>query len=253
MLVKNTNPAFIEIELSPDNVQAITTTRQLPPEVTGSKSPFEQFNLGEHVGDNAQQVAKNRQYLNQLLPSTCQIQWLNQVHGSDVAIVETYQSGAVTADAVFTREKNIALAIMTADCLPILLTSKDGSEIAAIHGGWRPLAAGIIKNSISHFSCQPKDIQVWLGPCIGANAFEVGMEVRDTFDELDSHLVSYFLPRGEKYLGDLQGIAKHQLTELGIEDISVLAECTYANPHKYFSYRRGGQTGRMVSIVWCQK
>lgn len=248
--MKNTNPAFININLSPENVQAITTTRQFLPEVIGSNSPFNQFNLGEHVGDDPIQVSKNREYLRKsILPSGCHIQWLNQVHGADVAVIKNSPQEVITADAAFTNLKNIGLAIMTADCLPIILASKDGSEIAAIHGGWRPLAAGIIKNTLSHFSAQAKDIYVWLGPCIGANAFEVGKEVRDVFAAIDHQLAQCFVPQQGKYLGDLHAIAKFQLTSLGIENISALDECTYSLPEKYFSYRRDGQTGRMASIV----
>lgn len=253
MLVKNTNPAFINVELSPENVQAITTTRQLSSGVAGSAAPFDQFNLGDHVGDHQEQVARNRDYLKQLLPSKVEIQWLNQVHGADVALIEAYSPDATTADAAFTKEKNIALAIMTADCLPILLTSKCGEEIAAIHGGWRPLAADIIENTLAHFSCSPSEIQAWLGPCIGAEAFEVGCEVRDKFSKQDAEFADYFTACGEKYYGNLQAIARHQLVSHGVKTISALPECTYSTPNKYFSYRREGKTGRMASLVLRQK
>jgi len=260
-----------------DKVFAIQTTRYSPQQAFPSpeKSPFDCFNLGQHVGDIPEQVNQNRdilkQFINQQLSTkqsraftkimgAVQIQWLEQVHGNDVVTVSTVNDKALIADACITRNKNIALAIMTADCLPILLSHKDGIEVAAIHGGWRPLALNIIANTIEKMHSEPDDITAWIGPSIGKRTFEVGSEVKDTFIKLDSTFKCAFLKQdsskqenpkqGEvKYLADLPMIARLQLNSLGITKISNLEECTYQNTNKYYSYRKDKITGRMASVI----
>ncbi len=228
-------------------------------------SVFGDFNLGMHVGDNTERVTHNRKVLNsfishQLFNKTVtsnsgftdevKIQWLEQVHGNEVVTVTSVDEQAMVADASITRQKNIVLAIMTADCLPILLSHKTGREVAAIHGGWRPLAANIIAKTIAKMDSQPSNIVAWLGPCIGKDAFEVGSEVKLAFTHLDVAFKNAFVKQANgKYLADLHQIARLQLVSLGVTVIASLEECTYQETGKYYSYRKKQITGRMASLI----
>ena len=239
--------AIINIKLpTDDNVLAVTTSRQ-----NGhSKSPYDSFNLGFHVSDSEHCVTLNRQKLAQYFPQECNIQWLNQIHGSDVINVKCYSSTPLIADASYTNNRKLALGILTADCLPILLVNNTGAEIAAIHGGWRPLADNIIANTVKLFKDTPDNITAWLGPCIGPQAFEVGLEVKQQFEQLSPDFSKTFVQQPDgKFLANLHLIATLQLQQLGINNIIGLAECTYTNQDKYFSYRRDGKTGRMASVI----
>lgn len=258
-----------------DKVLALQTSR-LSPQISqkSSSSPllteqvsstFGGFNLGLHVGDDAKRVTYNRRVLNYFIsqqlfdkalkPNTklideVHIQWLEQVHGTEVVTVINVDEQAMVADASITRQKNIALAIMTADCLPILLSHKAGSEIAAIHGGWRPLVGNIVAKTIAKMQSNPSDIVAWLGPCIGKDAFEVGEEVKQAFTQVNEGFNNAFvLQDNGKYLADLHQIARLQLTSLGVTDIASLAKCTYQETDTYYSYRKQQITGRMASVI----
>lgn len=252
---KTTSSNFHYLDWPVENVLALTTTRHHPlgEDRQRTAQPFNYFNLGLHVGDSLEQVEKNRQVLLEYLPSNSRIQWLEQVHGGDVAEVTQYRKTPYVADAAFTREKGIALAVMTADCLPILLAAKNGSEVAAIHGGWRPLAGNIIERTVQKLNSLPGELNAWLGPCIGATAFEVGEEVRQAFLNQNKDFILAFMPAGAKgkYLADLHRIATIQLKQLGINKLSSKPDCTYSMPQDYYSYRRDGQTGRMASLITC--
>ena len=246
------------------NVLAFTTTKLHPHKKfisnEHSKTPYDYFNLGEHVGDNISDVRNNRNVLLEFLPPNSNIQWLEQVHGADVLLIEKHSNDILTADAMITREKNIALAIMTADCLPILLTAKDGSEIAAVHGGWKPIAKNIIANTVDNMHSANEDIIAWLGPCIGELAFEVGEEVKLAFENQSKAFLSAFTTINDplllqkknseiKYLANLAMIAKVQLNALGIDNIHHLNHCTYFDEQQYYSFRRNNITGRMASVI----
>jgi len=182
MVKKPTNSAIRYVEWPVDNVLAYTTTRHHPDNlILKTNTPYDAFNLGEHVGDDIDIVKANRKTLHLLHENKLDIQWLEQVHGNHVVVVKEYSEVPFVADAAITSDKNIALAVMTADCLPILLTNKQGTEIAAIHGGWRPLSKAIIEKTITQMDSPANDIYAWLGPCIGANAFEVGQDVVSSF------------------------------------------------------------------------
>lgn len=256
-----------------DKVVALQTTRLSP--LADSSSPtslipqpdstFGAFNLGQHVGDCVKQVTENRETLRQVIrqklvfhpaqtahssTNELKVQWLDQVHGNEVITVKTASESPLTADACITREKNIALAIMTADCLPILLTDKNGDEIAAIHGGWRSLAANIIAQTIKKMHSKPNEIVAWLGPCIGPSAFEVGSEVKENFCQQNITFKKAFIKQGNgKFLANLHTIARLQLISLDIYGISSLPDCTYQQANKYYSYRKDKTTGRMASII----
>ena len=257
-----------------ENVKAFTTTRQ-PAGNTALKSSYGSFNLGLHVGDDPRRVNANRVSLNNFLPKGTNIQWLNQVHGADVAVIEQYQDQyqqqyknqqqvePVTADAAVTRMPNVALAVMTADCLPILLSDKSGQVVAAIHGGWRPLAQNIIKRTIEKIGISGDQLVAWLGPCIGPAAFEVGEEVKLAFTELHTATADAFKPvqssisaqqkeairQQSKYLADLHQLATVLLNAAGVTAITRLEHCTYSMPERYYSFRRENITGRMATVI----
>ena len=238
-----------------NKVLAIQTTRMTVKELCDeSASPYQGFNLGLHVGDCAKQVEINRYFLQELLPSNSKIQWLEQVHGNTAVAISQVSEQVITADAAVTNKRNICLAIMTADCLPILLVSKKGDEIAAIHGGWRPLAANIITNTLNKMTTPADDIYAWLGPCISKNSFEVGAEVKAQFVQQHECFDAAFTAaltesKQGKYLADLHKMARLQLEKAGINHISALPECTYSNTDKYYSYRKNNITGRMATLI----
>ncbi len=234
-----------------DKVLAIQTTRETPEKTPFHQvSPYESFNLGLHVGDCAKRVRNNRQCLQNHLPLNSKIQWLEQVHGNDVVVITNVSEQALTADAAITREKNTCLAVMTADCLPILLVSKKADEIAVIHGGWRPLSTNIISNTLAKMKTPADEVYAWLGPCISSRAFEVGSEVKLQFlQQGDSFNYAFTETIKDKCFADLQKIAALQLERLGITKISNLAECTYENEQKYYSYRKSSVTGRMATLI----
>lgn len=229
------------------SVGTLSTTR----EGGVSLPPFSSLNLGLHVADNPKHVLQNRALLECYLPKPAV--WLNQMHSADVLNVnEQYNVEQIqTADALYTQLKNQPLAIMTADCLPILLTSYDGSEVAAIHGGWRGLEKGIIKNTLACFKSSANQINAWLGPAIGAKQFEVGAEVAALFNRQSPLFKSAFVMQpNQKYLCDIYLIARIQLQQLGVINISGGEHCTVSQSSEFFSYRRDGKTGRMASLIW---
>ncbi|MFD2168107.1 peptidoglycan editing factor PgeF [Thalassotalea euphylliae] len=233
------------------NVQAFTSLRNFEDCNQHAWKKYQTFNLGLHVGDDPQSVNLNRTLLAENLPQNTKIQWLDQVHGSTVAHIKQCSESPIVADAAFTDEKGIALAVMTADCLPILLSSIDGKYVAAIHGGWRCLAGNIIDNTVSLFP-EPSSIVAWLGPCVGPTAFEVGEDVREAFTSSSALFEKAFLPHSvsdNKYFADLHQIARAQLAQLGVKQVYSKPDCTFSEPSLYFSYRRDGQTGRMATVI----
>jgi YfiH family protein len=254
---------LISVSWPVENVLAFSTTR-LSPSVNSSKTSslslqttnqeknyFSEFNLGEHVGDVPDIVTSNRNVLQSILPTNIKIQWLEQVHENQVVVVDGVSLKPKRADASITRCKLVALAIMTADCLPILLTSKSGDEIAAVHAGWRPLSAGIIANTLAEMATSSKDLHAWLGPCIGPENFEVGNEVKKKFVDISPNLASFFTPNANgKFQADLAGIAIFLLKQSGIESIVHHQECTHALKDRFYSFRRENKTGRMASIIY---
>jgi YfiH family protein len=248
----NTSHLIVPNWPAPQHVQAITTTRKFSSKQPGfSLPPFEHFNLGTHVEDSRQAVENNRQLLSDSLQDKYPIQWLNQIHGSDVIeLVEPCSGNVHKGDALVTRVKGQPLAILTADCLPVLLCDRQGTVIGAVHCGWRSLAQGILTKCCRLMGGDVGDIIAWLGPCIGSTAFEVGAEVRDVFVSKSALASKQFTPvSSKKYLANLQGLAQLELKQLGINQIFALAECTYLNESKYFSYRRQQTTGRMATLI----
>lgn len=230
---------------APKNILALSTTR----EGGVSTGAYDSFNLAHHVGDDPAHVKKNRARLQSFLPFENTPCWLSQVHGCEVVqadkVIETTE-----ADASVTTKRRTACVIMTADCLPILLTTKTGSGVAAIHGGWRSLAAGIIENTVRALSCPPNEILAWLGPAISQAAFEVGPEVREIFLAKNPETQKAFQPNtNARWQANLHELARLTLQNLGIHDIYADPHCTHQNPTHFFSYRRDQQTGRMATLI----
>ena len=233
---------------APAKVKAASTTR-----LGGvSRGVFESFNLGDHVGDDLICVENNRQLLQDQLGLTIEPVWLKQIHGNTV--IDAAQSLQKTAaDAAYAQQENVVCAVMTADCLPILLCDQQATCVAAIHGGWRGLANGIIANTVNYLNtfCEPSDLMAWLGPAIGPDVFEVGDEVRSAFIALDNDNEECFRPSPQgRWLADIYALAKLQLQHFGIEKIYGGGYCTVNNEECFFSYRRDGQCGRMANLIW---
>ncbi|MFC6439185.1 peptidoglycan editing factor PgeF [Bowmanella sp. JS7-9] len=207
-----------------------------------SSGTYASLNLGAHVGDAPHAVIANRA----LLPHASRIQWLNQTHSTDVVSLTGYAAKPADADASFTATEGLVCAVMTADCLPVLIADPETMQVAAIHAGWRGLANGIIENTLQQMGCSDAAL-AWIGPAISQPYFEVGAEVREAF-LLSEH--DYFVAREDKHLCDLAGIAGQRLRSCGLTAITQSQECTFSQPEKYFSYRRDGQTGRLVSGIY---
>ena len=179
--------------------------------------------------------------------------FLNQVHGADVLKVgdPAFDSGPPDADALISSRANEVIAVRTADCLPVLFCSNEGNEIAAAHCGWRGLVAGVLANTIEAMQTPASDLIAWLGPAISQAAFEVGDDVRDAFTAVDRHAASCFEAneRG-RWQADLYALAHQQLTRSGVEKVHGGGLCTYTDSTRFFSYRRDGDTGRMVSFIY---
>ncbi len=254
---------------APENVKALVTTRHggvsggASEGISGgvSPAPWDSLNLATHVGDLPKRVEQNRQWLQQQLAlhhsASHPVQWLNQIHG--IKVVEAALSDSIgqvpSADAIFTTQPSLPIAVLTADCLPVFFCDQQGTQVAVAHAGWRDLSAGILEQTAASFPNQPDQLMVWFGPAIGPNEFEVGDEVRQQIiDEADpsADYSSLFTPVSHKsghWLADLYGLAKAKLNALGITKIFGGGFCTVEQSSQFFSYRRDGQTGRMASVI----
>ena len=218
-----------------------------------SAAPYASFNLGDHVGDDPAAVEENRRRLQAALPPACRPFWLAQHHGVRVVRAVAGDDSVPAADASWTCDRRVACAVLTADCLPVLLCSRDGAVVAAVHAGWRGLAAGVIEAAVTAMTDTPDALLAWLGPAIGPGAFEVGPEVREAFVEADSPAADCFVPASRKghFLADLRGLARRRLAHMGIDAAAIVDDerCTYRDPATFYSHRRDGPTGRMASLI----
>ncbi len=239
---------------APASVRAICTTR------AGGRSrpPYDSLNLGDHVGDDALAVGANRALLAQTLGA--RPVFLQQVHGCGVAALDAHTLQGTEADACLTRERGVACTIMVADCLPLLFTDTRGSFVAGAHAGWRGLAGqggqGVLETLRSTLSVASREIMVWLGPCIGPQAFEVGPEVKAAFEAPDPQAGGCFRPAAApgKWLADLPALARRRLAAQGIQQIhgndGSPSWCTVSNPSRFFSHRRDRVSGRLAACIW---
>lgn len=231
---------------APKHVKAVSSTR-----IGGvSQGIYRGLNVGTHVGDTSSVVQRNRVITaNQANMPSAPI-WLNQTHSTNILRVSEPTDVILDADGAVTSQKNVVLSAMTADCLPVLLTDIDGSQVAAVHAGWRGLADGIVENALLAFD---KPVMAWLGPAIGARVFEVGSDVLEAFTHFDSHAVKAFtpLPNG-KWLADMTLLATQRLNKAGVELVYDSNLCTYSEPTRFYSYRRDGMTGRQCTFIWIE-
>ena len=259
---------------APPNIRALFTIR------AGGHSvpPFDSLNLGDHVSDAVQAVAANRQVLAQAIRA--RPVFLRQIHGAHVLVLQNDTPDGTQADACLTSLPNLACTIMVADCLPVLFTNTHGTAVAAAHAGWRglvgePGVGGVLEAVFKHFGALALEntaqaainnvanqTLVWLGPCIGPKAFEVGNEVRTAFMAHETQAEQHFTPHGPgKWLADLPALARQRVAALGLNVATQVfgndgsdAWCTVANPSKFFSHRRDaavrGSTGRMAACIW---
>lgn len=239
---------------APASVRAVCTTRQ------GGRSaaPYDSLNLGDHVGDDALAVGANRALLAQALGA--HPVFLRQVHGQGVVTLDARTPQGTEADACLTRDRGLACTIMVADCLPLLLTDAQGRVVAAAHAGWRGLAgeggAGVIETLHVALGVPGRDLLVWLGPCIGPQAFEVGDEVRAAFEAQAGPAAACFRPAAApgKWLADLQGLARLRLASLGITQVygndGTPGWCTVTQASRFFSHRRDRVSGRLAACIW---
>ncbi len=240
----------------PSNVGAVMCTRKGGVSIT----PFDTMNVGMRVGDAGAAVERNRQALQEAIRA--KPVFLHQVHG--VKVVQLTASDAAEvgdlderyeADAAFTTEPVVACVVQVADCLPVLMASGDGRVVGAAHAGWRGLAAGVLENTLHAMhqatGCPINAMHVWLGPCIGPSAFEVGADVRDAFADHEPCFKP--APRGDgsmRWLADLPGLARARLVRLGVASVTGGSWCTVSEPLRFFSYRRDRITGRHAAAIW---
>ena len=215
-----------------------------------SAAPYASLNLGGHVGDAAAAVAENRRRLVAAARLPAEPTWLTQVHATHVADIDAGDP-LVAADACFSRKPGRVCAILTADCLPVLLAADSGTLVAAAHAGWRGLAGGVIEALVMALPVPPATLMAWLGPCIGPQHFEVGAEVRQAFLERDAGAEDAFLPNSRgRFLADLDELARGRLAALGIDRVYGGGRCTFAGEDRFFSHRRDGITGRQATLIW---
>ncbi|NIY91307.1 peptidoglycan editing factor PgeF [Vibrio diazotrophicus] len=230
---------------APKQVKALASTR-----IGGcSKSPFEGLNLGMHVGDDPILVQCNRDLLQQQTQMPTAPVWLNQTHSTVVLDVSQPTNDVLDADGIITSSPNVVCSAMTADCLPVLITNTSGTQVAAVHAGWRGLAGGIVENTLEQFS---NDVMLWLGPAIGPEAFEVGEDVLQAFLDYDSKAGVAFVPGKQKgkWWANMTMLTRLRMAKLGIDQVFDSGLCTYQDPQRFYSYRRDGVTGRQATFIW---
>lgn len=231
---------------APPRVHALTTLRS----GGHSRGAYAGFNLAAHTGDDVDAVARNRQLLRDRLQLPSEPVWLSQVHGTRLLRAES--AGASTeADGSWSTAAGTVCAVLTADCLPLLFCDRDGSRVAAVHAGWRGLHRGIIRAAVEMLSAPAPDLLVWLGPAIGADAFEVGRDVYDAFMRKNPLNATAFSPRdASHWLCDIYELAAIELRTLGVESVYRGEYCSFTDAGRFYSYRRDGVTGRMASLIW---
>ena len=243
-----TTPSWLAPDTGIDGLHIRVTTR----EGGVSQPPWDAQNLGDHVGDIAEHVIENRRRLQEAL-AVDGIHWLKQVHGTQT--VHAADDEVPTADAQWTNDRGRALAVLTADCLPVVLMARDAGCIGIAHAGWRGLAAGVLESLITAMPVDPARLVAWLGPAISQRAYEVGPAVKDAFyAELGDRSAACFVPSVKQdghWMADLYALARLHLAQAGVTSVLGGEHCTYSEPDQFFSYRRDGDpTGRMATLIW---
>lgn len=232
---------------APASVRAVCTTRQ----GGVSMPPYDSLNLGDHVGDDATAVARNRGVLAR--ETGMRPVFLQQVHGSGVVQLAADTPDGTQADGCVSTQAGLACTIMVADCLPVLFTDSQGRAVGA---GVLETVTRAMWNALPLQQADAaRQTLAWLGPCIGPLAFEVGDEVRQAFVSQHPGAARMFEPHAPgKWLADLQGLARLRLAALGITQVygndGSTPWCTVSNPSRFFSYRRDRVSGRFAASVW---
>jgi polyphenol oxidase len=276
---------------APPGISAFTTLRH---GAGASLAPFDRFNLGARCGDDPAAVAANRAELIERFALPSPPCWLQQVHGTEVWRFDAPAPSLATAgegwggvasssgdfpsshatpsqpppavarggaeitepiaDASVTSTPGTVLAILTADCLPVVFAAEDGSVVGAAHAGWRGLAGGVLENTVAAMDVAPERIVAWLGPAAGPQAYEIGQEVFDAFVSRDARAASAFVAtRPGHWKVNLYALAHQRLTDAGVTRIFGGGLCTLSDPQRFYSHRRDARTGRMATLVWMQR
>ncbi len=269
---------------APPGVRVFTTLRH---GAGTSLPPFDHFNMGNRYaldGDDPDTVERNRLELVEDFGLPSPPHWLKQVHGTQVLRFDKAAGSSVDvegqsrsesesestppqpspslreregakaepeADAAVTSTPGTVLAILSADCLPVVLAAGDGSEVAGAHAGWRGLADGVIESTVQAMHTHASGLVAWLGPAAGPQAYEVGQEVFDAFVSRDRDSTVAFSPtRPGHWRVDLYALARMRLLAAGVGQVHGGGLCTISDPQRFFSHRRDGRTGRMATLVW---
>jgi YfiH family protein len=216
------------------------------------------FNLASNVGDAPAAVAANRARLAAALGLTSAPRWLRQVHGVGVSVQRPEPADGAReppeADAAVAFEPGVVLAVLSADCLPVVLAHRSGGRIGIAHAGWRGLAAGVIERTVAALAAPAAELTAWLGPAIGPAAFEVGAEVRAAFVAADAGAASAFVANARgRWQADLYQLAGRRLQQLGVAPVAGGGACTYTETERFFSFRRDRVCGRMATLVWVER
>jgi YfiH family protein len=216
-----------------------------------STGPYASLNLAAHVGDDPRSVAANRLLLREAVHLPGEPLWLEQVHGIDVARHDGTASAPPRADAAYAVEPQRICAVLTADCLPVVLTDRGGTRIAVAHAGWRGLLGGVLEATVAALAAPPGELLAWLGPAIGPDAFEVGNEVQEGFLQRWPEAAGCFRPNSRgRQQADLYGLARIALGRAGVVAVHGGGWCTHREASRFFSFRRDGATGRMATLAW---
>ncbi|TCK48939.1 hypothetical protein C8F00_1322 [Xanthomonas vasicola] len=252
---------------APPRIRALTTLRH---GLGGSLAPFDTLNLGNRnsaEGDVPAQVERNRALLAEALALPSTPHWLRQVHGVGVVRVDAPPAAPGStdganelpgaqepvADAAVTSVPGVVLAILTADCLPVVFAAVDGNEVAAAHAGWRGLADGVLERSMAAMRTPPQQLVAWLGPAAGPRVYEIGQDVFDAFVAHDAQAQQAFVAtRPGHWRVDLYALARQRLQQAGVPADAVYGGglCTISDPQRFFSHRRDRRSGRMATLAW---
>ncbi len=234
----------------PDNIKYLSTPRII--EGGSSVGNYRNFNLALHVGDEESSVNANRKFLMKRYSLPSEPKWIKQTH-SNICHRVAKSHSIIEADASYTEQKGVVCAILTADCLPIFVSNKQGSFVGVAHAGWRGIVGGVIESLLKVTNANGKDLMVHLGPAISVSSFEVGAEVRDQYIDKNKSFLNCFAVSTEKIYLDLYKAAKVVLNESGVVSVSGGGYCTYRDRKEFFSYRRDGKkSGRMAHLIWME-
>ena len=233
---------------APPGVHALTSLRH---GLGVSAAPFDHFNLGSRCGDDADAVIENRRQLQAALHLPSPPHWLRQVHGVAVAVEPGFDEPE--ADAAVTVTPGRVLAILTADCLPVVLASRAGDDIGAAHAGWRGLCAGVLEATVGAMRTPAQQLMAWLGPAAGPQAYEIGEDVFAAFVQRDPAAAAAFAAtRPGHWKVDLYALARQRLQAVGVTAVFGGEQCTISDPARFFSHRRDQRGGRIATLVWMQ-